>query len=385
MPSTLRIERITTPAGLDALKDEWQALFARAGSGLPFHTWEWHAAWWSHMTEASPWVSDELFVCALRTPQGELKAVAPLMLTRRPAKGPFGFRALDFIGPDPNITELRGMFADPAWETRAYAALRTYLAGCASEWDWIHWRGLREGTPAHAQLMNLPGSQAHHTTDNWLLPLPATWEQLKSSRPRNLKESLRKCYNSLKRDGHTFTLRVASSPQEVAAAVERFFALHGARAKADVAVTHKDVFAAPQARDFLDDICQRYALKGACRVFELIIKDEVVATRIGFLCGDSLYLYYSGYLPEWGDYSVMTTCVAEAIQYAIAQGWKTVNLSTGTDVSKTRWAPDNVRYGELVEVASSLGRRYAYPAYQEVRKMMAQPKLKAVLGRRARK
>jgi len=110
-----------------------------------------------------------------------------------------------------------------------------------------------------------------------------------------------------------------------------------------------------------------------------------VASRIGFKLGDTLYLYYSAFLPKWGDYSVMTTCVAEAIQYAIAQGWKTVNLSTGTDVSKTRWAPQNVRYGEVVEVASSMGRRYAYPAYQEVKKVLAQPKLRRVLGRRTKK
>jgi len=55
--------------------------------------------------------------------------------------------------------------------------------------------------------------------------------------------------------------------------------------------------------------------------------------------GDALYLYYSGYDPAFGDYSVMTTTVAEAIKYAIEHGFRRVNLSTGSDVSKTRWNP----------------------------------------------
>ena len=36
-------------------------------------------------------------------------------------------------------------------------------------------------------------------------------------------------------------------------------------------------------------------------------------------------------------YSVMTTTVAETLKWAIEHGFRSVNLSPGTDVSKTRW------------------------------------------------
>jgi CelD/BcsL family acetyltransferase involved in cellulose biosynthesis len=384
----LTVQRITTWVGLEGLKGEWEALCLRGGAQLPFQRWAWHAAWWANLSEASLWVRDELFLCALSTVEGRLVAVAPLMLTRRPAAGPICLRGLDFIGPDPNITELRGLVCDPEWEAAAHQELRHYLAAHASEWDWVHWRGLREGTEAHAALMALPGAQEVATLETWLLPLPATWEALKSSRPRNLKESLRKCYNSLHRDGHQVTLEVARTPPAVEAAVARFLTLHRARATQPGTVAHHDVFGSERAQAFLHDVCQRFAQRDEARIFELVIGGEVVASRIGFALGDTLYLYYSGFLPAWGAYSVMTTCVAEAIQYAIAQGFRTVNLSTGTDVSKTRWNPEAVRYGELVEVASSLRQRYAYPAYQEVRRVLTRPGLAAaarsMLGRRAR-
>jgi CelD/BcsL family acetyltransferase involved in cellulose biosynthesis len=75
------------------------------------------------------------------------------------------------------------------------------------------------------------------------------------------------------------------------------------------------------------------------RVFELKVADRVVASRLGFLLGDELYLYFSGFDPAMARYSVMTTTVAETIKWAIAQGVRFVNLSPGTDVSKTRWSP----------------------------------------------
>jgi len=97
--------------------------------------------------------------------------------------------------------------------------------------------------------------------------------------------------------------------------------------------------------------------------------------------GDSLYLYYSGYEPKWGDYSVMTTTVAEALKYAIANGLKEANLSFGADVSKTRWAPERVAYRDFIELAPSLSRRFAYEAYEELRQVAASRSVRAGLGR----
>jgi CelD/BcsL family acetyltransferase involved in cellulose biosynthesis len=85
--------------------------------------------------------------------------------------------------------------------------------------------------------------------------------------------------------------------------------------------------------------------------------------RIGFVVGDSLYLYYSGYDPEWSRYSVMTTTVAEAIKYAIAHRLKTVNLSSGNDVSKTRWGPRELQYTSAYEQRDRLRSRLASRAY----------------------
>jgi CelD/BcsL family acetyltransferase involved in cellulose biosynthesis len=80
-----------------------------------------------------------------------------------------------------------------------------------------------------------------------------------------------------------------------------------------------------------------------------------------------LYLYYSGFDPEWARYSVMTTTVAEAIKYAIETGLRTVNLSPTKDLSKTRWSPRQVDYGSAYEPRGRLRSRLANSAYLNIR------------------
>jgi len=58
----------------------------------------------------------------------------------------------------------------------------------------------------------------------------------------------------------------------------------------------------------------------ALKLFALKIGAEIVAMRIGFVVGDGLYLYYSGFDPKWWEFGVMTTTMAEAIKYAIGRG-----------------------------------------------------------------
>ena len=113
-------------------------------------------------------------------------------------------------------------------------------------------------------------------------------------------------------------------------------------------------------------MCSRMARRGAARVFLLRIRGEVVAARLAFVVGKSLYLYYSGFDPEWAKYGVSTTVMAEAVKYAIALGLSTVNLSTGTDPSKTRWGARPVTFQAGVQTHPQVRSQIAYAAYRRV-------------------
>ena len=335
---TLFVDEIESLQSLLKLETEWRQLHHLAGT-VPFTSWEWNVTWWRHLSRHSLVTSDRLFVRAIRARSGQLVGIAPLMVSEYPGRGP-RVRCLRYFGADPNITEIRGPLIIPEYEIAAYDALLRNLFARPEKWDVFLVDGIRADS-AFLPLLHLHG--APHWLEevpSFVLQLPATWEQFRSTRRRNVKESLRKSSNSLKRSGLVPVHRVATRGPELVTTIESFFKLHAARARRVDTVPHSDVFHRPAAADFLRELCDRLSERDQVRVFSMAVDHRVVAVRVAFVAARSLYLYYSGYDPDYGKYSVMTNIMAEAIKYAIANGYTEVNLSTGADWSKTRWSPN---------------------------------------------
>ena len=305
-------------------------------------------------------VRDHFYVHAIRNAEGALVALAPLILTERPAGGPLRARSIAFFGSDKNVTELRGLICAPDKEAAVTRALLDYFERRSDQWDWFTWHGVRRGSEAYAILDRSSHFEWRREAPDYVLALPLTWDEFRATRSRNIKESLRKCYNSLKRAGLDFEFRAISDPSELEPALNRFFVLHKRRADAPHLVRHEDVFATNQARRLLLDLAALNGETAQLRVFELAVGGSVIASRLGFLLGDELYLYFSGYEPAWGGFSVMTTTVAEAIKWAIEQGCQSVNLSPGTDVSKTRWGAASVINCEGILLSRTRRARVAF-------------------------
>lgn len=350
------VERITRFADLKRMEAEWDEIDRTSHPRTPFSTPLWNLLWWQHFRENHPWIRDEMLVLAVREAGGRLIALAPLMRTVRPAWGPLRIREIQLFGADPNVTELRGISCRPECRAEALRAIHAHLMDSATEWDSLHWCE----SPAEQTFGHAAGVGSGREVKDFYLPLPASWADLSAGFSRNMKEALRKCYNSLKRSGHDFTLRVVQAPADIGAALDRFFELHRARSELTGTVVHNDSFSTSRSRAFLRDYAQQMAGRGTLRIFQLVIGGEVVATRIAFVLDRQLYLYYSGYSPEWRRYSVMTTLTAEAIKWAIEREFSVVNLSTGSDYAKLRWRPEEVTWVEQVVASPMVQNRLVY-------------------------
>lgn len=356
----LRVEVVDSSAGLQALEGDYARLHQLTGNTLPFALHEWHLAWWNNFPCPTSAVRDELKIHVVRDAGGECVAIVPLVLTKR-GIGRLCVGTMSLIGPDPNISEIRAPIVAPGFETTTAWAVHRRLAEDPS-WDWIHWSGLGG---AFGEGLAVAGNlEWQETIPDYILDLPPTWEELRSSLKRNIRESLRHCYNSLKRDNLSFETVIASSPAEVRQGVSTFLDLHAMRADAEGTVAHANRFDSDAARSFLFEVCDRLARRDVARVIMLRISGQVVAARVAFVVSNSMYLYYSGFDPAWGKYSVMTTTVAEAIKHAIDIRMSTVNLSPGTDVSKTRWGARVVPMESAVELRNTWRSHLAYGAYR---------------------
>lgn len=326
---------VTDVEGIRALEPDYEHLYRVTGNTLPFALQGWHLTWCAHFLNRNPHIHEQPLFHVLRNSARECVAIVPLIFTRRHL-GPLKVATVGLLGADPGLTEIRNPLVKPGYEQLTVRAVHESLAG-VPDWDWIQWSGI-SGAMAEAMSREMT-PQWYATSQDYVLDLPSSWEKFRAGLKRNVRESLRHCYNSLKRDGHAFEFIVAREPEEVLQALPRFFELHVMRANMGWGAKHPNSFAGRSLQAFLYDVCRSLAARDAVRIFQLKIGTEVVAARIGFVVGDSLYLYYSGFDPRWARYGVMTTTVAEALKYAIVGGLTTANLSLTADQSKLRWRP----------------------------------------------
>jgi CelD/BcsL family acetyltransferase involved in cellulose biosynthesis len=258
------------------------------------------------------------------------------VITHKPGFGPLQLRLLQFFGAsDGGITEHRCLICRERDEARVIQALASYLYDRKEKWDLFVWTGIHQNGGAQDRQGSL--LQVYRETPYYLVSLPDSWEKFRAGLSANMKEAIRKCYKHLARDGHKFTFRAVSRPEDIPISLERLLALHSERAQFKHAPEHQDMFAKAPHRAFIADVGRLMAERNQFLIFELEIDGKVLASRIAVLLGDELYLYYSGYDLDWRKHSIMTTLMCECFKWAIERGIKVVNLSKGKDVSKIRW------------------------------------------------
>lgn len=245
----LIVETIEDLDRLESLSGEWDRLAASASPRLPFASPLWSLNWWRSFRRAGFAARDRLHAYALRDAAGRLVALAPMFITSRPGFGPALTRELQFFGADPYVTEWRGLVCSPELAEEAAGALVAHIEKERPA-DFVQWRGLPAGTGNQAFGRNFQPQNGMNVAV-FYLALPESWEAFRASLPRNVKESLRKCYNSLAREKHDFSLRVISSPEEAPGALDDFFRLHAQRADAQDTIRHPDVFEDAGRRAFL--------------------------------------------------------------------------------------------------------------------------------------
>jgi CelD/BcsL family acetyltransferase involved in cellulose biosynthesis len=366
---SVKVNVVESLSLLEAIAPAWQVLDEQTFPRLPFTGPHWNLLWWKHFAENRRTVADRIqsFVVF----DGDrLLAVAPMMLTERPAMGPVRARHLQFFGADPNVTEVRGLCCRRSDEGRVLDAILSHLEARAKDWDWVELSGFVEHGPAHEAIARRTPLIWTRQVPDFLIEPGYDWEVFKKGLPRNLKEAIRKCYTTLRRDNLQYEFRVTERADEIEARLETFFELHSLRARAPSTPSHADVFAPLAARKFVLEYMSCASRLGSARLFELLVEGQVVASRIGFVLGDHLYLYFSGYHPKMSKYSVMTTCKVEAIKWAIQQGIRKINLSTGRDQSKLRWRPMEVSLMEAQWLSPSWRGRASHRFVHAMKKGM---------------
>ncbi len=362
------IETLTTVAELEALEPEWRALLKATSLRTPSKSPLWQMTWWRHFGQRrTAACRHEMRVFVLRDDANALVAVAPMTLTHRPGFGPSLCRELQFFGADPYVTQLRGPVCARARLAEVTERLVAHVR-TRGEHDFAQWRGMAPGFGDRSENIRQPRLD----DIDIVLPVGESWDAFHAALPKKTRKHLRKSQNDIKAANIAYAFHVATSPEETAAGLRRFYELHSQRAAMKDVIPHPDIFADAVSRAFLDDYCGLMARNGDLRLFQISVDGRIVAIRLGFVLDDELYLYFSGFDPEFGRYSIMTTLIAETLKWAHENGVALVNLSSGVDRSKTRFRPQMIAAEGFYSIGRPLG-RLALPLMQRLRYGKAAP------------
>jgi len=308
---------LITSEDFDLLAPEWAALHARVPGATPFLHPEWHRTWLRHFGEPT----------------------APVFLSVRREEELIGVVAFDMASGgarelgDHNVRDYAGPLALPGEEAAVASGtfewLREDLTSAATFW------GIPGASPIHDALV------ASADAGGWLatespetvcpgVDLARTFEEYVAALSKSDRHELRRKIRHL--EGHAETCEFVSTtdPSEIATGMDTLLALMR-RSRGD-----KEEFLTPTMEAFFREIATTFAALGMLRLSTLRVGGNDVAMTFAFEDDEAVYLYNSGYDPDYAHLAAGLVSKAFALRAAIQAGKKRFDFLRGSEDYKRR-------------------------------------------------
>jgi CelD/BcsL family acetyltransferase involved in cellulose biosynthesis len=318
---------------LTALREEWQPLGERTGN--LFATWEWNSTWWTQLGRGRRLVS-----AAVRDDAGALVGILPAYVAV--TAGPLRLVRLLGHGQGDRL----GPICLPGDRGRVATAVRATLR----RKPWAGALVLAEQLPAEERWGEALRARPVVREASPVLDLTTRdWDEFLAGRSTSLRKQVRYQERRLARD-HDVRFRLIERAEELPAALDALFALHGTRWGAE----RTTGYAATQSfhRAFAACAFER----GWLRLWLLEFDGRAVAAWHGFRFGGADWHYQSGRDPSWDRYSVGAVLLAHTIRDCVQAGLARYLFLRGDEPYKLRFATADHGLESVALGAGALGR-----------------------------
>jgi CelD/BcsL family acetyltransferase involved in cellulose biosynthesis len=320
-----------------SIKAEWQRLFAASGCS-PFLDWEWMFAWYNSFAgNKSPYV-----LKAFR--EDKLIGILPMIIEEKKLLG-MRFKQLSLMGEGPGGADHLGVISRPEDRSDSLSAIFDYLRD-ERHFDLIRLENLAEDSDTVVLLKSLgrtkkgPGLRFSESVTDVCpqIDLTGGWEAIlhRSKRAANFKRRLRKIE---KMNG--FEYRSLTSPDETAAAFERFIRLHDKRR---AGIGGSELSGHPRLISFQRSLIPGMARAGLIRFDELWVEGECRSSVYGLDDGQTFYYYNSGFDPDYAHQSVGLVLLGLSVKNAAARGCSVYDFLRGGEAYKFDWATRSTNF-----------------------------------------
>jgi len=299
----------------DAVAAEWSELLAQSANPMPFATPQWQRVWLRHF-------QGERVLRTLSMRDGErLVGVAPLLID--------GDKA-EFVGHY-SICDYMDAVVASGYESEFFARVLEQLArdGVTS----LDLRGVRQWSSTLDRVCDCSENVGYNVQreDEALSPsveLPGDWEAYLGQLSKKDRHELRRKLRRLMSAGGV-ELKVVTEPDDASEKLDTLFHLMR------ISSHHKEEFLdRPGMEAFFRDMTRTMAEAGMLRFYFLTFDGQAVASVLNFDVGGVLYMYNSGYDPEYAHYAVGLMSKALLVKDAIENGRSCVDFLRGDESYK---------------------------------------------------
>ncbi len=329
----VRVQIVHDAAGLDALRADWDALWAADPGADVFGSWAWFRNWWQHfghgespaalaVNDGEEWLPVpgghwRLHVCVVRDPTAAAVALLPLVRIRGRYKRWQG----QFLATPVNSHSPRaGLVA-----TRFDAAVADALCGCLDRdpgWDLLLLDGLADTPGGRAERLVEGLSRrglAIVEQASWrqsYMDCDGSWEAMLGRRNHKFRLHLGQNERSLAKLGALQVDRHAGE-DAIGAGFDAFLAIDRTSWKAREGESIDRVAA---LRSYYHDILRRLAPHGGAEVWVLSVAGTPAAAFLCLADGRSLYTLKTSFSESFGRSSRLSPSQV-LLARIIEQGW----------------------------------------------------------------
>jgi CelD/BcsL family acetyltransferase involved in cellulose biosynthesis len=326
----MQLSVIRTLPDMEALKEEWNGLLLSSASHVPFLRNEYLSAWWSGKG-GGEWENGELFVITGRDPSGELVGIAPLFSV----KNLEGVPALMLLGSI-EISDYLDFIVRPDFLDEFVLELLVFLEKQAPSQNLLlDLYNLLEDSPTLAALEAASGRIGWRFSVEPLqqcpyIPLPGDWEAYLAGIDKKQRHEIRRKMRRAEEYSRPVRTYTVEDRNTLNVEIEAFFDLMAKDAK-------KEAFLTPSMKIQMEHIIQMAYDLGWLQLAFIEVGGRKAAGYLNLDYDDKIWVYNSGYDPDFREISPGWVLLAYLIKQANEKGRRTFDFLRGNEEYKYRF------------------------------------------------
>ncbi|MDK2980676.1 MAG: hypothetical protein PWQ55_1023 [Chloroflexota bacterium] len=316
----------------DIPAEEWDALLQKNCCNVPFLRHGYLASWWQYKG-GGEWDDAQLQIISARK-DGQLIGIAPLFSATHEGRA-----KLLFLGSI-EISDYLDFIHDPKYSAEFFEALFDYLS--SDDFDGPH-EALLYNIPEQSLTRTyvekeckkhgcqMQAEQAYHTP---IIHLADDWDNYLAGIDKKQRHEIRRKMRRAAEDPQEIRWYIVDDPQTLDAEIDAFF---------DLMVTddEKKAFLTDPMRDQLRSIMQWAFKENFLQLSFMTIAGKKAAAYLCFDYGDRIWVYNSGFDPQFREFSPGWVMLSYLIQHAIELGKKHFDFMRGDEEYKYRFGADD--------------------------------------------